>query len=182
MKWIDLNINQSWTLFLDRDGVINRRLIGDYVKTWDDFVFENNALNAIADLSLIFGKIVIVTNQQGIGKGLMNQADLKEIHAKMLNKIKQSGGKIDAVFHAPKLADDPNNIRKPKPNMAWLAQQQFPQINFKKSIMVGDMPTDMAFATRLGMIRVAINNEIEADFHYPSLFHFAQHLKQQLKP
>jgi D-glycero-D-manno-heptose 1,7-bisphosphate phosphatase len=84
MNLNDLNIDNSWTLFLDRDGVINNRIIDDYIKDWEDFEFIDRVLEAMQKLSLIFGKILIVTNQQGIGKGLMIENDLNKVHAKMM--------------------------------------------------------------------------------------------------
>ena len=66
---------KEWTLFLDRDGVINKELRDDYVKRWDEFIFEVGALEAIAKLSDIFGRIIIVTNQRGIGIEVMTEDD-----------------------------------------------------------------------------------------------------------
>ena len=59
-----LDIDSSWTIFLDRDGVINKKIDNDYVKAWDDFSFTNKALEAIAVLSKQFRKILVVTNQK----------------------------------------------------------------------------------------------------------------------
>ena len=69
-------IDNSWTLFLDRDGVINRKLEGDYVKTIEEFEFLPNSLKAIVAFSNYFHKIIVVTNQQGISKKLMTENDL----------------------------------------------------------------------------------------------------------
>ena len=74
------NIHKNWTLFLDRDGVINKRKIGDYIKIIDEFEFIPNTKEALAILDKYFNKIIIVTNQQGIGKGLMSEKDLQEVH------------------------------------------------------------------------------------------------------
>jgi len=69
----------TWTLFLDRDDTINKRLPGDYVKNWSEFEFLPHALEALQYFSQIFNKLIIVTNQQGIGKEIMTAAQLDEI-------------------------------------------------------------------------------------------------------
>jgi D-glycero-D-manno-heptose 1,7-bisphosphate phosphatase len=85
----------GWALFLDRDGVINDKLENDYVKDWSEFRFQTGVLNAIADLSCIFSRIFIVTNQRGVGLGLMTEKSLHEIHEKMISEIKNASGRID---------------------------------------------------------------------------------------
>ena len=75
-----LIIDSSWTLFLDRDGVINEKLENDYVKNWDEFKFKEGALQAIAGLGKIFGRVFVVTNQRGVGLGLMTEEILNEMY------------------------------------------------------------------------------------------------------
>jgi histidinol-phosphate phosphatase family protein len=156
-----INIDQDWTLFLDRDGVINKRLPNDYVKSFDQFHFEENVLEAIAEFTPLFQRIIIVTNQQGIAKGLMSEKDLINLHNQMCSEIVKFGGKIDAVFFAPGFKSKENMLRKPNTGMAQLAKNQFPEINFKKSIMAGDTDSDMVFGKKLGMISVQIFSEYE---------------------
>ncbi len=153
------NIDKGWTLFLDRDGVINRRIYGGYVQQPDDFVFLPGVLESLKILRHLFGRIVVVTNQQGIGKGIMDEARLQAVHRKMLAEVKKAGGNIDAVYYCPDLADKPDNCRKPSPFLALKAQKQFPEIDFGKSIMVGDAPSDMAFGKSLGMFTVLVGEE-----------------------
>jgi len=156
-----LNVDKTWTLFLDRDGVINKHLPDDYVKTWDEFVFNERVFETLKKLSELVGRILIVTNQQGIGKGLMTEEDLMNIHTKMLHEIKANGGRIDAVFHAPhKVADDSYGLRKPNTGMALKAKQLFPEIDFSKSIMVGDTASDMQFGKNAGMKTVFVNKSL----------------------
>ena len=157
---MDFKVN--WTLFLDRDGVINERLPGKYVKDWVDFKFRPEALGAIKALASIFSTIIIVTNQQGIGKGLMEKEDLDVIHQQMLAEITTTGGRIDAIYYCPDLAVKIENCRKPNPQMAFQAQEEFPNINFSKSIMVGDSISDMEFGRNLGMTTVLIESKKEA--------------------
>jgi histidinol-phosphate phosphatase family protein len=152
-------IDNSWTLFLDRDGVINKKLDNDYVKTINEFEFLPFAEESIAAFSNIFGRIIIVTNQQGIGKGLMTEADLVSVHQHLKNKIMLSNGHIDAIYHAPKLASENSSMRKPNIGMALKAKENFPAIDFNKSIMVGDSVSDMLFAEKAKMKKVFISKE-----------------------
>ena len=176
----DYLFDNSWTLFLDRDGVINERLIGDYVKTPDEFRFIEGVPKAIAALSEVFGQIIIVTNQQGIGKGLMTEEDLRIIHDIMISGIEEAGGRINKIYHAPHLERDDSSLRKPNTGMALQAQKDFPEIDFHKSVMVGDGLHDMEFGRLLGMLRVFISldsdpsNDGLFDFHFESLTAFAE--------
>lgn len=175
---------KDWTLFLDRDGVINRRFVGDYVKHPDDFEFIEKVPEAIQIFSEIFHKIIVVTNQQGIGKGLMTADDLSAIHSKMTSQIKKAGGRIDAVFYAPELAKEKSFLRKPNVGMGLKAKKQFPEINFHKSVMVGDSLSDMQFGKRLKMKTVLIGNDSNiasehfklVDYRFSSLRQFAEYL------
>ncbi|TNE53031.1 MAG: HAD-IIIA family hydrolase [Bacteroidetes bacterium] len=158
---------REWCLFLDRDGVINERIFGAYVRSVDEFKFLPGSLDAIAHFHQIFQRIFVVTNQQGIGKGLMTERNLHEIHRYMCEEIERQGGRIDQCYFAPELKSDPNNSRKPGPFMALRAQSDFPEVNFEKSIMVGDTDSDILFGKKLGMktvrIRTAEPISIEAD-------------------
>lgn len=158
-----LNIDNSWALFLDRDGVISKKLENDYVKNWSEFEFLPDVLKAIAVFSKIFGKIIIVTNQRGLGKNLMTVSDLQEIHSKMLSEIEKAGGRIDAIHFCPHLIEENCNCRKPKIGMALQAKNHFPDIDFKKSVMVGDSLMDMEFGKRLEMKTVWINHDKNKD-------------------
>lgn len=154
-----MQFDKNWTLFLDRDGVINKRLVDDYVKSWDAFEFEAGVLDAIANFSKIFEYIFIVTNQQGIAKGLMTAQDLQNIHNQMLVAIENAGGYIDAVFYCPHWAKDHCECRKPRTGMALQAKAAFPTIDFTKSVMVGDSPSDIEMGYQLGMKTVFIGTE-----------------------
>lgn len=160
---------KDWTLFLDRDGVINHRLENDYVKSPDGFLFLEGVLESIAYFSAIFGKIIVVTNQQGIGKGLMTVAQLDLIHDKMLNEVKHAHGRIDKVFFCPDLEASGSFNRKPMIGMGLMAKRHFPEIQFRRSIMVGDSISDMCFGTRLKMHTVLIASDTvlaRSNMHY----------------
>lgn len=174
----DLNIDKSWTLFLDRDGVINKKLENDYVKHWIEFEFLEGVLMALRKLNTIFGNIVVVTNQQGIGKKLYRVEDLEIIHKNMLYEIAYHGGRIDKVYFSPYLNAENHPTRKPGTGMALEAKADFEKIDFEKSIVVGDSMSDMEFGKRCGMKTAfiseapALHNNI--DFHFTSLQDFAE--------
>lgn len=170
--WLN-SIDEQWTLFLDRDGVINKKLENDYVKSVGEFQFLPRVLEALRLLSDRFGTIVVVTNQQGIGKGLMAEADLVTIHQFMMVEVFNSGGRIDHVFYCPELAEKNPPCRKPNTGMAFEARNVFPQIDFNRSLMVGDSDSDMEFAERLGMHAVKIADHDKQHLCMPSLFHLA---------
>lgn len=178
MNLNNLNIDTSWTLFLDRDGVINKKLENDYVKHWIEFEFIEKVTEALSFLNGKFYKIVVVTNQQGIGKGLYRHEDLELIHKNMIYEINYLGGKIDKVYYSPFLEKENHPTRKPGIGMALQAQQDFPEINFTKSIIVGDSISDMAFGKNAGMQTVYIssepNNSNLINFQFKSLFEFSK--------
>ena len=186
MKLGNMKIDKTWTLFLDRDGVINTRLPGAYVKEPAQFEFIEGVLRAVEILSSVFGVVVVVTNQQGIGKGLMTEKDLGAVHAYMLHGIQNAGGRIDKVYHSPYLESFGHYTRKPSIGMGLKAKKDFREIKFAKSVMVGDSISDMVFGKRLKMTTVFIGDIDKArrhprliDFIYPDLITFAHLFKPQ---
>ncbi len=180
----DLNITSEWTLFLDRDGVINKKLDNDYVKHWVEFEFIEGVLDALKFLSTGFSKIVVVTNQQGIGKGLYRVEDLELIHANMLYEVNYFGGRIDKVYFSPYLQSANHPSRKPGIGMALAAKTDFPQIDFAKSIIVGDSLSDMEFGKNAGMYTVYISSapkkDERIDFCFSSLSEFVEALQNKV--
>ena len=177
----DLNIDNTWTLFLDRDGVINKRIIGGYVTGWDEFEFLPGVKESVSALSNLFGWVFIVTNQQGIGKGIMCEKDLLLLHERLEEEIAKTNGRIDKIYFSPHLEKEKNQLRKPSPGMGLLAKIDFPEIVFKRAIMVGDSVSDMQFGKRLGMNTVFIGkvedssyiDESLYDYHFESLSDFS---------
>jgi D-glycero-alpha-D-manno-heptose 1-phosphate guanylyltransferase len=176
-------IDKSWTLFLDRDGVINDEKIGEYVLHWGEFIFSKGVLETFKKLSDVFGKIIVVSNQRGVGKGLMTETDLQTIHLEMHREVEIVGGKIDRIYYCTE-KDDKCFNRKPNPGMALQATQDFPDIDLTKTIMVGNKPSDMRFGRAAGMFTVFVattnpdqpfpHNDI--DLRFDSLSHFAEAL------
>ncbi len=155
----NLSINKEWTLFLDRDGVINKKLDNDYVKHWIEFEFLDGVLEAIKSFHEVFGRIIIVTNQQGIGKGIYRVEDLELIHKNMLYEINYFGGRIDKIYYSPYLASENHASRKPGIGMALQAQRDFPEIDFKRSIIIGDSISDMEFGRNAGMKTIYVSDK-----------------------
>ena len=165
-------------LFLDRDGVLNTLRRNDYVKSPDELEVLPGVPEAMALLRQQFGRIFIVTNQQGIGKGLMTEDDLVAIHAKLLAAI----GPVDRIYHCPELESAHSFRRKPNIGMAIQARHDFPDIKLKESVMIGDSRTDMLFGRRCGMTTVLVGDNSDValsdpylvDFRYASLLDAAQ--------
>lgn len=147
------NIDKSWTLFLDRDGVINYEKQNDYIRKLEEFRFYEGVKDAIGLLSKRFGKIFIVSNQRGVGKQLMTEEDLISIHSYLKIQIESAGGRIDSIYYCTAIdAKDPN--RKPNPGMAYRAITDFPETDLSKSLIIGNKPSDMLFGRNAGMYTV----------------------------
>lgn len=174
----------NWTLFLDRDGVINKKIPDDYIKNWAEFEFLPGVLEALSIFNPLFKNIFIVTNQQGIGKGLMLPETLDNIHKEMLSRVKEQGGRIDKIFYCPDLANTGSLYRKPNIGMALQARKEFPGVNLKNAIIAGDSLSDMKFGRKAGMKTVLISAKTDLardnfriiDYHYPDLITFARTL------
>jgi histidinol-phosphate phosphatase family protein len=177
------NINNSWTLFLDRDGVINFEKNNDYVKTWAEFKFYEESIMALPLLAQKFSTIVITTNQKGVSRGIMTEDDLTTIHQNMVSAIIKMGGRIDHIFYCTDLDNESIN-RKPQPGMAFQAKDKFPTIDFTKSIMVGNRTSDMEFGRNAGLHTVFLattHPEIAypnplIDYRFNNLLEFANAL------
>ncbi len=160
-------IDKTCTLFLDRDGVINHEKKDDYILHWDEFKFYHGVTGALKILSDIFGTIVMVTNQRGVGRGLMTEADLTEIHANMLTVVIENGGRINKIYYCTAIESNDNN-RKPNPGMAIQAKEDFDHIDFSKAIMVGNKLSDMQFGRNAGMFTVYVETtHPEVDSPHP---------------
>ena len=176
-------IDSNWTLFLDRDGVINHEKKEEYILNKGEFKFYDGVLEAMNSFTAKFKTIVIVTNQRGIGKGLMTEDDLTGIHKHMLAEIQSNGGKVDKIYYCTSTEKTTFN-RKPNPGMALLAKNDFPGIDFSKSIMVGNKLTDMLFGRNAGIFTIftaTTNPDIafphpDIDFRFNNLLEFAKAL------
>jgi D-glycero-D-manno-heptose 1,7-bisphosphate phosphatase len=174
----------TWTIFLDRDGIINLCLIGDYIKSWSEFHFLEGSLEGLRLLAEhpLVAHICIITNQQGVAKGLMSAQNLEEIHTQMCAQIRENGGRIDKIYAATNHNSEQPNRRKPAPLMGLEAKSDFPSICFERSIMLGDTESDIQFGKGLGMRTISVpsnhpNQAQGADFCVSGLLEFAQKLE-----
>ncbi len=152
--------DKDWTLFLDRDGVLNKEIVGSYVTSVDELEICEGASRALGVLSEIFGTVIVVTNQRGVGRGLMTTETLREIHRTMKCELAMEGGRIDRIYSATAVSDNDHN-RKPNSGMALQAREDFPNINFHKSVIVGNSLSDMEFGKRLAMHTVFLTTKHE---------------------
>lgn len=144
------------TLLLDRDGVINTLRPGDYVKCWEEFEFRPGFLINCKEWAQRYKHIFVVTNQRGVGKGLMSQMALDVIHNQMIHLISQAGGRIDGIYVCYAL-DDSDARRKPNIGMWLEILQDYPDVNPNKTVFLGDSDSDMAFAKNAGIYGIKIN-------------------------
>jgi D-glycero-D-manno-heptose 1,7-bisphosphate phosphatase len=149
-------ISPQWTLFLDRDGVINEDNIHGYILNWEEFRFYPGVIEAFRIFATLFPRIFIVTNQRGVGKGVMSLADLNRIHRNMEKAIREGGGRIDHVYFCS-ATENSDPCRKPNPGMAFQAREAFPETDFTQSIMVGNTRGDMEFGRNIGAYNVYIH-------------------------
>ncbi len=177
-----LPIDKTWTLFLDRDGVFNHQIINDYVKQVHELKIIDGVPQAVANFTKLFGRILVVTNQQGIGKGVMTEQDLHHLNGYIVNLIETYGGKIDKIYFAPQLKEEGSNYRKNGTGMGLHAKFDFPDIDFSKSILIGDSESDIEFGIKLGMKTVMLKNNrnlsTKADYIFENLQAVAKSLKQ----
>lgn len=176
------NIDPIWTLFIDRDGVVNEEKQDDYIHTWNEFQFYEGVKEAFQIFNERFGVIVMVTNQRGVAKGLTKLKDLHLIHRNMMQEIKEAGGRIDRIYVC---TDMEGAYRKPNTGMGLQALEDFIQIELSKSIMVGNTLSDMEFGRNLGVkMNVFLSttrkevdlNDQAIDVVFPSLISFAKAL------
>ena len=176
MNYPSINRQQYDVLFLDRDGVINEKLENDYVKSWDAFLFTDNALNALQQLRRTFKFMFIVTNQQGVGKGIMSLNALNQLHEKLKSELQKAHALPNAIYCATELESSQPVFRKPATGMALQAKLEHPEIEFSKSVMIGDSLSDMQFGNSLNMLCFNIGSTLlpPARCNFKSLDAFSQ--------
>lgn len=150
------------TIFLDRDGVINRKLDEDYVKHWGEFEFLPGAKEALKILTEKNYRLIVVTNQRGIARGWMTEDDLHKIHARMMAELLDAGAEITAIFCCPHDKDQ-CDCRKPKTGMFLLAQRHYPDLDFAQSVLIGDSASDMEAGKGVGCRTIFIGESVEGN-------------------
>ena len=141
-------------VFLDRDGVINQNSPA-YIKSWQEFEFLPGVLHSLRLLSHTAYRIVIVTNQSGIGRRLMTKEAVKEIHDRMLVAVVAAGGRIDAIYSCPHAPNEGCRCRKPKPGMLLRAIHEL-SVDVRRSWLIGDGWRDIGAASSVGVRSIFI--------------------------
>ncbi len=149
------------TVFLDRDGVLNRKAPeGEYVSRWDLFHPLPGAMDAVRKLNEAGLKVYVVTNQRGVALGMYTMDEVDALHTRMSAEMAKHGAHVDGVFvclHDKGVC----RCRKPGTGLFEQAQALDPEIAWESSLMIGDSLPDMEAAARLGMRTVFINGEPE---------------------
>jgi len=151
-------------VFLDRDGVINRRR-PDHDKNWDEFEFLPGVLRALAELRAMNAPVVVITNQGAVGRGLISADQLRDIHCRMLRAIEAAGGHVSAIYTCPHAPADGCACRKPKPALFHQASRDL-GIDLPRSVMIGDSPTDVEAGRAAGCRPILVNDSgapVDAD-------------------
>jgi len=161
-------------VFLDRDGVINRKAPdGQYVTRWEEMEFLPGIAKAIARLNEAGFKVIVISNQRCVAKGLVTDADVNAIHRRMCSELAGAGATVDAVYYCPHEKQPPCNCRKPAPGMLLSAAREH-HIDLSESWMIGDSDIDVAAGRNAGCktVRLVARDESiasMADFASESL-------------
>jgi D-glycero-D-manno-heptose 1,7-bisphosphate phosphatase len=138
------------TVIVDRDGTLNERPPrAQYVTRPEDFVWLPGALEALRTLRETGHRVIVVSNQAGINRGALTEADLEAIHASMRRDVEAAGGWIDAIYHCPHDWDEGCECRKPRPGMLHQAQRDF-HLDLTRTLFIGDDDRDGQAAQAAG--------------------------------
>ncbi len=137
-------------IFLDRDGVISIFKPEDFIKNWEEFEFIPEAIEGLKILTDSGYKIVIISNQSGIGKGIFSQKDLDEITENMKKVLNKKGTGIYKVYYCPHREDENCNCRKPKTGLFLKAKEEIGNIDFSKTFFIGDSERDIIAGKKIG--------------------------------
>lgn len=150
VKIMEKFLTPKKAIFLDRDGVINKNMpIHDYVKTWDEFEFLPGAIAGLKSLNQQGYKIFIITNQGGIGRGLMTENDLTIIHDQMLKELREEGITITGVYYCPHISTDNCDCRKPRSGLLLRAAREY-YLDLTKMVLIGDSKNDIKAGEAVG--------------------------------
>lgn len=149
----DARLHGAITVFLDRDGTLNHD--HGYVTRPEDLWLFDGVVKAIARLKTIGSRVVLVTNQSAIGRGMMTEADLRAIHRRLETILADGGAGLDGMFFCPHRPDEGCRCRKPNPGMIEEAVAVL-GIDMRHSYLVGDKSIDMELADRVGAVGVLV--------------------------
>lgn len=148
-------------VLLDRDGVINRKIRNGYVTSWNELVFLPGALDALRLFRAAGWTPLVVSNQAGVGKGLMTQHSLDLITARFMRRIESNGGHVGKVYYCTHCREQRCMCRKPRPGLLLAAQRDF-QFDFAETYLVGDSDSDLAAAASVGCPAILISGNATA--------------------
>jgi D-glycero-D-manno-heptose 1,7-bisphosphate phosphatase len=150
------------TIFLDRDGILNQKMPeGEYVARWEDFRVLPGVPEALRRLNDAGLRVVVVSNQRGIARGLYTAADVERIHAGFQQLLREKSARVDALFICPH-DEGQCNCRKPLPGLFELAVAQFPDISPATCVMIGDSLSDIEFGRGLRMRTIFVDGNTES--------------------
>jgi D-glycero-D-manno-heptose 1,7-bisphosphate phosphatase len=156
-----MNASQLRYVFLDRDGVLNRKPPeGAYVTGWPQFRWLPGAEEAIARMNRTGMSVIVVTNQRGIALGLYTDAGLELIHNNMRAHLAQHGARLDAIYYCPHDIGE-CQCRKPDVGLFEQACKDFPQASALNSVVIGDSLSDIQAGQRMGMRTIFIQGEAD---------------------
>jgi heptosyltransferase-2 len=143
----------SPTVFLDRDGTLNHD--AGYITSPTELVLFPGVVEAIARLKQVGSRVVLITNQSGIARGLMTENDLHMIHRKLERELEMQGGCLDGIYFCSHHPDDACQCRKPKPGLIQQATKEL-DLKLSHSYYVGDKVIDMQLANTVGSKAVLV--------------------------
>ena len=144
--------------FLDRDGVINERAAPhEYIEHWSQFRFVEGVLPTLRILASLGYELVVVTNQQGIGRGKMSAEGLARLHVEMTQALDANGIRLAGIFHCPHLESDGCFCRKPRPGLLQRALNEMPfLVDMERSLLIGDTDADVEAGRAMGLRTICI--------------------------
>jgi D-glycero-D-manno-heptose 1,7-bisphosphate phosphatase len=157
------------TVILDRDGVLNERPPrAEYVRTPADFRWLDGSLESLRMFTTSGYRIIVISNQAGIGRGVMTEADLAAVHERMVREAADAGGTIDAIYHCPHDWDEGCTCRKPAPGMLFEAQHEH-QLDLSRTPFIGDDERDGEAAAAAGAPYLAVTDTAPLIVHARAL-------------
>lgn len=146
------------TVFLDRDGVINRKVPeGRYVTRWEEFEFLPGAVEALAILKRRGARLIVASNQRGVARGAMTLHDVEAIHARMRAELRAADADVDAIYVCPH-EEGTCDCRKPRLGLFRLAFAADPTIDLDRAVLVGDSASDLFAGNDLGVRTVFVGS------------------------
>ena len=154
-------------VFVDRDGVVNEDIIGGYITRWEDFKFHDTVLIGLRKLTRADYKIILISNQAGVGDGVYSKQALREVHDKMMEVFKKEGVRIHGAYFCLHGKQAGCECRKPKTGLFEQAAKNGIVFDRKTTYFIGDKVTDVEagknFGLRTLLVRTGYGRDAEAE-------------------